>query len=119
MSIATYRIAIVTAILGLLLINPFGVLKWGIYSKVLMIHIALGIILGIMLIRLIYTHVKVELSNPFKRGVKKWNGFKLFLYLCLAILSGLFIMYFHISWVIIFHGFIGLWALLVGWKHKK
>jgi hypothetical protein len=116
---ATDRLAIVTAIIGLLLIIPFGSLYELFYNKILIIHIILGLILGAMLVRLIYRHVPIELSNPFKPGVKKWNGFKLLLYLIVAIFSGMIIYFFYINWLIYFHGFIGLWALLVGWKHRR
>jgi hypothetical protein len=116
---ATYRLAIVIAIIGILLFIPIGALKGPLYNKILILHIILGVILGIMLIRLVYSHVSVEISNPFKRGVKKWNGMKLLIYFTLAILSGLIIVIYHIPWLIYFHGFIGLWSLLVGWKHKR
>lgn len=115
----TYRLAILTAIVGLLLFFSFGSLKGLLYYKILIIHILLGLVLAGVLIRLMYTHVPEELSNSFKRGVKKWNGFKTLLYLILAILSGMIVFLFHIRWVMYFHGFIGLWALVVGWKHKR
>ncbi|WP_442593784.1 hypothetical protein [Neobacillus sp. D3-1R] len=115
----TYRLTNLTAFLGLLLMIPSNTLKVLFYSKILMIHVLAGVILSVTLISLMYTHVPVELSNPFKRGVKKWNGFKTLLYLILTILSGIIISIFYIHWMTYFHGFIGLWVLLVAWKHKK
>jgi zinc transporter ZupT len=115
----TYRLAIFTAIIGLFLFIPFGSLKGLIYNKILIIHIILGLALGVMLFRLIRTHIPHELSNPFKSGEKKWKGFKLLLYLIIATFSGIIVIFFQINWLIYFHGAIGLWSLFVGWKHKR
>jgi hypothetical protein len=111
------RVAISTATVGFLLLLPLG--NRISYLFILTIHILLALILTILLVRLIYTHVPEELYNPFKRGFKKWNGFKLIFYLFLAIFSGLTIWFLPIRWVSYFHGFIGAWVMLVGWKHKK
>jgi hypothetical protein len=116
---ASDRIAIGTAIIGLLLFIPFGSFRNLLYPYILVVHIFFGIILGVLLVRLMYRHVPIELSNPFKPVVKKWNGFKLLLYLMLAILSGIIIQIVYIKWLGYFHGFIGLWILLVGWKHRR
>jgi multisubunit Na+/H+ antiporter MnhE subunit len=116
---ATDRIAIGTAIIGLLLFIPFGSFRNLLYPYILAVHIIFGIILGVLLVRLMYRHVPIELSNPFKPVVKKWNGFKLLLYLMLAILSGIIFQIVYIKWLGYFHGFIGLWILLVGWKHRR
>lgn len=113
---AAMYLSIASATIGLFLLLPFGS---NTYSVVLTIHILLGITLAILLIRLIYTHVPSELYNPFRQGFKKWNGFKLLLYLTLAILSGISLLFFSVNWLVYFHGFIGLWALLVGWKHRR
>jgi hypothetical protein len=113
------RLAIATAAVGLLLLFPFDAIPWLSYTFVLTIHVLLGITLAIFLFRLIYTHVPSELYNPFRQGYKKWNGFKLFLYLFLGILSGITLLFFSKQWIYYFHGFIGLWALLVGWKHTR
>jgi hypothetical protein len=116
---ATDRIAIGTAIIGVILFIPFGSFRNLFYPYILAVHIIFGIILGVLLVRLIYRHVPIELSNPFKPVVKKWNGFKLLLYLMLAILSGIIFQIVYIKWLGYFHGFIGLWILLVGWKHRR
>jgi hypothetical protein len=113
------RLAIATAAVGLLLLLPFGKIPWLSYSVVLTIHVLLGTILAILLFRLLYSHIPSELYNPFRQGFKKWNGFKLFLYLLLGILSGIVLLFFTRQWIYYFHGFIGLWALLVGWKHTR
>lgn len=115
----TLQLAVATAVVGLLLLLPFGSIKWLSYSIILTIHILLGITLAILLVRIVYSHISTELFNPFRQGFKKWNGFKLFLYLTLAIFSGIMLMSFSIRWLSYFHGFIGLWALLVSWKHTK
>lgn len=115
----TIRLAIATAAVGLLLLFPSNAIPWLSYTFVLSIHVLLGITLAILLFRLIYTHVPSELYNPFRQGYKKWNGFKLFLYLFLGILSGITLLFFSKQWIYYFHGFIGLWALLVGWKHTR
>jgi hypothetical protein len=112
----TYYLSIVTATTGIFLLIPFSSFF---NESIFILHIFLGLILGIVLIRLIYRHVPVELSNPFKPVVKKWNGFKVTIYIIAAIITGIIIYFFYIKWVMYFHGFIGLWALLVGWKHKK
>ena len=116
---AIYPIALLTVVLGLILFFPDKFINGNTYILILYTHIAIGLILAVMLIIVVKTHALVELSNPFKLGFKKWNGFKLLLYLSLAILTGVIIIVFHIQWVVYFHGFIGLWALLVGWKHKR
>lgn len=113
------RLAIATAAVGLLLFFPFGTISWLSYNVVLTIHILLGITLAIFLFRILYSHVPSELYNPFRQGFKKWNGIKLFLYLFLGILSGITLLFFSKQWIYYFHGFIGLWALLVGWKHTR
>jgi hypothetical protein len=113
------RLAIATAVVGLLLFFPLGRIPWLSYNVVLTIHVLLGITLGFFLFRILYSHVPSELYNPFRRGFKKWNGIKLFLYLFLGILSGITLLFFSKQWLYYFHGFIGLWALLVGWKHTK
>lgn len=112
-------LAVITAIFGLFLLLPLGSIPWISYSVILGIHVVLGIGLAILLVRLVYTHVPTELFNPFKRGYKKWNGFKLLLYLFLAIISGVLLLFFYVRWLIYFHAFIGLWALLVSWKHTR
>jgi hypothetical protein len=113
---AALLLAVTTTGVGLLLLFPISFLP---YKVVLTLHVLLGLTLAIILIRLIYSHVPSELYNPFREGFKKWNGFKLLLYLFLAILSGIFLLFLSIKWIIYFHGFIGLWALLVGWKHRR
>ncbi|MCT8139243.1 hypothetical protein H1D32_16955 [Anaerobacillus sp. CMMVII] len=115
----TVKLAIAAAVTGLILFVPFGDIKWQFYSVILMVHILLGITLAVFLVGIVTTHVRTELFNPFRQGYKKWNGFKLFLYLFLAIFSGIVMMFFSIPWLTYFHGFIGLWALLVSWKHTK
>lgn len=116
---AVYPLAVITVILGLLLFLPLKLINGIIYLIIFYAHITIGAVLAVMLFRIIKTHALVELSNPFKLGYKKWNGFKLLLYLFITILSGVVIVLFHIQWILYFHGFIGLWVLLVGWKHKR
>lgn len=114
-----YPLIVAIALLGLLTMFPFHPIIGQNYSKILIAHITLGIVVALLLIKVIYSHALIEVSNPFKLGFKKWNGFKLLVYLFLAIISGLIIIKVHYSWLIYFHGFIGLWSLLVGWKHKR
>ncbi|MEC1770134.1 hypothetical protein [Schinkia azotoformans] len=116
---AVYPLAVITVVLGLLLFVPLKLINGIIYLIIFYTHITIGAVLAVMLFRIIKTHVLVELGNPFKLRYKKWNGFKLLLYLFITILSGVVIVLFHIQWILYFHGFIGLWVLLVGWKHKK
>jgi hypothetical protein len=115
----TFYLSIATAAVGLLLLLPLSSVFEGAYQIVLTVHIILGLTLAYMLIRLLYHHIPSELYNPFRKGFKKWNGFKLFLYLSIGILSGSTLLFYYNKWLLYFHGFIGLWALLVGWKHRR
>jgi hypothetical protein len=81
----------------------------------------LGLILGGMVVWVMKTHVPKELANPFKRGIKKWNGMKCLIYLFLAIGSGVVLYSTWLSgkWVYYLHFFMGIWCLIVGWKHIR
>ena len=115
----TLQVAVATAIVGLFLFLPFEAINWLSYSFVLKTHVLLGIILSILIVRLFFSHIPIELFNPFKQGFKKWNGFKLVFYFFLTILSGIILIFFSLRWLVYFHVFIGFWSFVVSWKHMK
>ncbi|MCD8508516.1 MAG: hypothetical protein LRY73_00440 [Bacillus sp. (in: Bacteria)] len=116
---AAIKLAVATATTGLLLLLPDNILIWPLKSIVVGLHVLLAVILAILLIKLVVSHAGPEFFNPFKEGYKKWNGFKLFIYLFIAILTGIPLLFTSPKWLIYFHGFIGLWAVFVSWRHAK
>lgn len=116
----TYRLSILALGTGIMLMLPLHTVSWLSVSTIKLAHILVAILLAVMLCRIIYSHVKMQLSNPFKSGIKKWNGFKYLFYLILAFGSGVWLVSgLAGSWVQTFHLGIGAWSLLVGWKHTK
>lgn len=120
MTKSTYRLTFLLAATGLLFLIPASLPQWLSYSYLKIVHIALGFLLAVTVARVIYTHVPEVLGNPFKRGIKKWNGFKLLFYLTITFISGILLIFLsgH-AWIRYVHLFIGLWCLLVGWKHTR
>ncbi|MGC5325779.1 hypothetical protein [Brevibacillus sp. SYSU BS000544] len=115
----TFRLSALALLSGLLLLIPAG--SWFPWIQFRYIHIGLGLLLLVLFLRIVSTHAPTELGNPFKRGVKKWNGFKYAFYLLIAILSGLFMLqnWVTLTWTIYVHLFFGAWCVLVGWKHTR
>ncbi len=120
MTKSTFWLSVLALGTGLFLLFPFHAGSWLSFSVVMAGHISVAILLALMLFKVIYSHVPRHLSNPFKSGIKKWNGFKYFFYLTLAFGSGILLVSgISGSWVKNFHLGIGAWSLLVGWKHTR
>ncbi|HJV45772.1 MAG TPA: hypothetical protein VJ824_08590 [Bacillota bacterium] len=114
----TFRFMVLTSMVGLALLIPHIP-----YHRIILYgHMSFGILLVGMLFWVMKTHVPKELSNPFKRGIKKWNGLKYLFYSILAISSGI-LQYLGLggmgTWIYYLHFFMGIWCILVGWKHRS
>lgn len=120
LSKTTFWLSIIAFGTGILLLLPVHTGAWFPLSAGKAIHILAATLLAVMLFRLVSTHMTVQLSNPFKSGIKKWNGFKYLFYLILAFGSGVLLLIgIADPWAKNFHLGIGAWSLLVGWKHIK
>ncbi len=118
---ASYYLSVAAAATGICLFLARFLPSFPVFP-VLTVHVVTGLLLAVLLVRIVQTHVPVELSNPFKRGIKKWNGAKYLFYMLLAIGSGLFLLlrnWLFFSWVVYLHLIVGVWGVYMGWRHVR
>lgn len=116
-----FWVSILAAATGMGLLIPASPSYWPYYSSILVIHIAVSILLALLMIGVMFTHVRKAVKNTSKGQFKRATGLWYLMVILLTLSSGVFIMVrsgFAVSWVLPLHLVAGVWCSIMGWKHS-